>query len=304
MLSDVEVIAAACEALAMLGLSDFEIRLNNRKLLNAFVENAGIQKEKAGGVFRAMDKLEKIKEERVRAELREKVGLTDDEISNIMEFTKINGTNAQKLELVSKTVENNASGIEGVSELREIIDLFGRYNVSKRCRLVIDLSLVRGLDYYTGPIFEVKLPKTEIGSLSVAAGGRYDNLIQLYGAPPTPATGISLGVERILEVIKGQAPEDNRRLIYVAPVKSEFRNYAISVLQQLREAGFRAETDLMGRSLRKQLEYANAVGARFVAVVGEKEVKCGGVTIRDFLSGKEETGSLPDIIKKLSTPER
>jgi len=299
MLSEVEVIAAACEALSELGFSGFEVRLNNRKLLNAFVENTGIPKESVGAVFRALDKLEKIGVDGVKSELREKAGLTDNKILDIMAFTSINGDNTQKLEAVLRLIGGNASGMEGISELKEIIGLFNKYEISRKCSLIIDFSLVRGLDYYTGPIFEVKLPEGVIGGLSIAAGGRYDNLIQLYGAPPTPATGISLGVERILEAIKKQEVEERRDLVFVATVKPDFLDYAIKVVQELRKAGIRAEMDLMGRNLRKQLDYANAIGARFVAVVGEKEAKEQTLTLRDFSSGKEETCSLPDAIKRL-----
>jgi len=244
-----------------------------------------------------LDKIEKIGEEAVKEELRGKAKLGEKEILAIMRFTKISGENSEKLAEIEKIVKGNAKGEEGLKELKELVALFGKYDVAKKCKLVVDFSLVRGLDYYTGPIFEVKIPEGGVGS--VAGGGRYDELIQLYGAPPTPATGISLGIERILEVMKGKRKEEKRRLVIVAAVKPEFRDYALKVVQEFRKAGVAAEPDLMERNLRKQLEYANSVGAGFVGVVREREKKEGTVTLRDFASGKEETISISEAVKKV-----
>ncbi len=297
MLCDAEVIAAACDVLSELGFKGFEVRLNNRKLLDAMVEKAGVAKGKTGAAFRALDKIEKIGEEAVKEELKGKAGLGEKEIAAIMGFTKISGENGGKLEEIGKAVKGNARGEEGIAELKGIIELFGKYDVAKKCKLVVDFALVRGLDYYTGPIFEVKVSEGGVGS--VAGGGRYDELIQLYGAPPTPATGISLGIERILEVMKGAKKDEKRRLVAVIAVKPEFRDYALKVVQEFRKAGIPAEPDLMERNLRKQLEYANSTGAGFVAVVGEKEMKAGTATLRDFASGKEETVAISDAVKKV-----
>lgn len=296
MLADAEVLATACESLSSLGFSNFEVRLNDRKLLDAMVEKAGIPPGKTGAVFRTIDKLEKIGEEAVRGELKEK-GLGDMEIYKVMDFMKIEGDNSEKLAEISKTVKGSKKGEEGIRELSEIISLFDKYEISKKCRLLLDFSLVRGLDYYTGPIFEVKAPEAGVGSL--AGGGRYDELIQLYGAPPTPATGISLGIERIIEVMGKKEGKAARRLVVVAAVKPEFADYALKVVQEFRKAGVPAEPDLMERNLRKQLDYANSIGAAFVAVVGEREKKSGTVTLRDMATGKEESLPVSDATKML-----
>jgi len=298
MAADAEVLAAACDALSELGFSGFEVRVNNRKLLDAVVEKAGVEKTKAGAVFRALDKIEKIGEEAVREELKAKARVGEKEIAKLMEVTKISGSSQKKLSEAAGMVSGNARGEEGLKELTELIYLFGKYEVAKKCSTVVDFALVRGLDYYTGPIFEVKIPEGGVGS--VAGGGRYDELIQLYGAPPTPATGISLGIERIIEVMRARKADDGkRRLVFVAAVKPEFREYAMKVVEEFRKAGVPAETDLMGRNLRKQMEYANSIGAGFAAVVGEKEQKAATVTLRDLASGKEETVAVSDAAAKL-----
>ncbi len=299
MRSEAELIAAAIEALRELGFSNFEVRLNNRKLLNAFFSEAGITEEKRLAVFRSLDKLTKMGEGVVRAELKEK-GVDEAGIDALLGFGEISGSNDEKLKKVRDEVEENSEGKEGVAELEEILKLLQLYEAAKGVELVLDFSLVRGLDYYTGPIFEIVVPDGGVGS--VAGGGRYDALIGLYGAQPLPATGISLGIERIIEVMRAKGMLKKVKTgckVFVAAVKPEFYEYAVKVLQELRKAGVNAEADVMGRNLRKQLDYANAMGIPFVAVVGEKEMNAGTVMLRDFASGKEEQISVSDVAKRL-----
>ena len=296
---DAECLAAACEALRELGFDGFIVRLNNRKLLDAMVEKAGVARERAGAVFRALDKLEKIGEEGVRAELKGKAGLGDEEAERLMSFAKISGSNEEKMRKMAELVGETRAGKEGMDELRELISLFSKYEVSKGCEVIVDFSLVRGLDYYTGPIFEVKVPEGGVGS--VAGGGRYDGLIELYGAPPSPATGISLGIERIMEVKRSRgtlAKKKTRCAIFVAPVKPEFLEYGFEILQKLRGLGVNAEIDLMERTLRKQLDYANAMGIPFAAIVGEREKKDGKLTLRNLRSGEERFVSVEEAARE------
>lgn len=299
MRSEAELIGAAVEALIALGFKGFEVRLNNRKLLNAFTSKAGIPEEKRLAVFRSLDKLAKQGEEAVRKELEEK-GVDSAKIDALLSFGEIFGNNEEKLKRAKKEVEGSAEGEEGVKELSEILKLLALYECAKDAKLVVDFTLVRGLDYYTGPIFEISIPDGGVGS--VAGGGRYDGLIGLYSSQGLPATGISLGIERIIEVMKAKGMMKQRKTncrVFVAPVKPEFYDYALKVVQELRREGVNAESDLMERSLRKQLDYANAMGIPFVAIVGEKEEQAGTIMLRDFASGKEEEVSLPEAAKRL-----
>jgi len=301
MRADAECLSTAASALKELGFNGFEVRVNNRKILDAVVTQAGVPKEKEFDVFRSLDKLEKREEEGVKQELKDR-GIPDDIITKLMDFIKITGSNEEKLELLEGMVGSTEAGRAGIDELKQLIDFFSKYEISGDCEIVIDFSLVRGLDYYTGPIFEIKIPGGNIGS--VAGGGRFDKLIELYDAPATPATGISLGLERVIAVMQDREMVETAKTVskvYVAPVKPEFYDYALKVVDFFRKSGVAAETDLMERSLRKQLDYANSMGIPFVAVVGAKEQKEEGVMLRDFESGEERLVSLEEALAKLSS---
>ncbi|MDD5318096.1 MAG: histidine--tRNA ligase [Candidatus ainarchaeum sp.] len=298
---EAELLAAACDALSALGFTGAKIRVNSRKLLSAAMEKLGLPPEKEFAVFRSLDKLEKIGAEGVGKELAGK-GFSEAEIAGLLSFGEIRGSSAEKISGARELLAGAGRAEEGLEELEEILSLFSGYAASRACGIEVDFALVRGLDYYTGPIFEISAGKGGVGSL--AGGGRYDDLIALYGAPPTPAVGISLGIERILELLKAQAGDSGAApasRVFVAPVKPEFYPCALSALQEFRAAGVPAEIDLMERSLRKQLDYANSSGIPFAAIVGEREKKEGKVTLRNLESGEEKLVSASDAAKSIST---
>lgn len=256
--------------------------LNNRKILNGLAESCGIKEEVKDDVFRSLDKIDKIEESKVISELEVKVGRKKAE--EIIKSLKVDGGNREKLEFAKKYSK------EGAEELEEILRYFPMAEV--------DLFLVRGLAYYTGPIFEVRLSE-EIGS--VAGGGRYDRLIGLYGQQEY-ATGISFGIERLVYLINKKEKEDIAETptkIFVVNVKPEFYSYALEVANEIRKAGVCAEVDLNERNLRKQLEYANALRIPYVAVVGGREKKEGKITLRNMKTGEEEFLSVMEAVKKV-----
>lgn len=256
--------------------------LNNRKILNGLAESCGIKEEAKDDVFRSLDKIDKIGESKVIGELEAKVGRKKAE--EIIKSLKVDGGNREKLEFAKKYSK------EGAGELEEILRYFPMAEV--------DLFLVRGLAYYTGPIFEVRLTE-EIGS--VAGGGRYDALIGLYGQQEY-ATGISFGVERLVYLINKNEKEgiaETPTKIFVVNVKPEFYPYALEVANEIRKAGVCAEVDLNERNLRKQLEYANALRIPYVAVVGGREKKEGKITLRNMKTGEEEFLSVMEAVKKV-----
>ncbi|MGB9719614.1 MAG: histidine--tRNA ligase [Candidatus Anstonellales archaeon] len=263
-------------------LKNAKFLLNNRKILNGLAESWGIKEAVRDDVFRSLDKMDKIGEKGVAQELEAKVGRKKTE--EIIKSLKVGGSNREKLEFAKKYSK------EGSGELEEILRYFPKAE--------IDLFLVRGLAYYTGPIFEVKLSQ-EIGS--VAAGGRYDGLIGLYGSNDF-ATGISFGVERLVYLIDkkvGKNVRETTTKIFVANVKPEFYSYALEVADELRKAGICAEVDLNERNLRKQMEYVNALKIPYAAIVGEKEKKEGKITLRNMETGKEEILSIREALRKV-----
>ena len=279
--AEAELIACACSAISELGFSGATVRLNDRRIITAIA--ASLLSGRESAVLRILDKREKIGdgacvEQLVAAGTKQK--------------------DAQRLVGAITAAKDNSDALlvalkyspEAAVSLREIIALlkeYGDFDVK------VDLSLVRGLDYYTGAIFEISLGK-EMGS--VAGGGRYDNLLSIYGQGDS-AAGISLGIERLLSLMGARAPA--KRGVFVAAAKDEYYNYALQVAAKLRAAGVECQTDLNARNLKKQMDYA-ATCCRFIAVVGEREKKEGNVTLRDLGSGKEEMLSVEQAIVRAS----
>ncbi|VVC04883.1 Histidine--tRNA ligase [Candidatus Burarchaeum australiense] len=282
--SDAEVLACAKEALEAIGLKPRRIRVNNRKILDAMFAKLGL-KAGATQIFRALDKLDKQGRGAVESELKG-LGLSAGDVEAVMKVAGMKGSNEEKLAFVKKEFPN-----EGADELRALFKSLEDYGVEAE----FDLSLVRGLDYYTGPVFEISGAE---GLGSIAAGGRYDNLIELYGSKPVPATGISLGIERLMELLKPQRKTFTR--VYVAAAKDEYRSEARRMVAKLRKAGISAQTDLMGRKLGKQFEYVNSKGIPYAIVIGEREMKEKKVTLRDMKGGAEKSLTFEEAVKALA----
>lgn len=302
--ADVECIACAIDCLKALGLEKLKVRINNRKLLEAFVE---IVKEKIPEeveiefgnleVFRILDKLSKIGVSGVKEELK-KIGMPKKQIDELLEIASIRGKYEEVLKKGEALVKDNPKGREGIEELKQIFEFSKLYGIAEL--LILDFGLARGLDYYTGPIFEIEMEGEKIGSL--AGGGRYDNLIELYGGKPTPATGISLGVERIIEIMKRKKIVElpkTRIKVFVANVSKEVRAEVIRVAGILRNEGIPTQTDLMNRSLTKQLEYADSLGIPFVLIVGMKELQTKKFKLRDMRKKIEKELEIEEIVELL-----
>jgi len=294
--AEAECIACAVDCLKALGFEDFKIYINNRKILDGILKFVSISEKKNLEIFRIIDKLEKIGKENVEKEL-EKIGIKKEKIKKLMKIISFKG----KQEILERLEELKKIKIaeEGIKELKEIYKFSKFYGFSNF--LFVNLSLARGLDYYTGPIFEiVAKAKKQVGS--IAGGGRYDNLIELLGGRPTPATGISLGIERIIEIMKTERMLDLPRTkvkVFVANVNEKMKEKAVEVAQKLRKEGIPCQTDLMGRNLKKQLEFANSLGVPFCIIVGEKEVKENKFKLKNMKEKTEESLSLEEIIKIL-----
>jgi histidyl-tRNA synthetase len=292
--AEAEILAVVCDCLGALGLHDFFIKLNNRKVLEALATLAGIPIKRHLEVFRIIDKLEKRGLNRVRAELKEKLGLEAEEaIETLLEFIRKKEKDLFQMskDHQYKNIENQMGLqrlIEGLHEMVNIKRIAGEYGISDK--IIMDFSLARGLDYYTGSVFEIIIEKgRDLGS--VGGGGRYDNLIQLYGGEGTPATGISFGIDRIVMVLEKEKlfklPKTKTQ-VFVAPVKDEMKTDAIRIAQTLRKNKIPTEIEVMGRSLKRQLEYINKKEIPFALIVGEKEISKGYVVLRDMRDNKQQ----------------
>jgi histidyl-tRNA synthetase len=293
--ADMDCVSTAVDALKALELNDFEVRINNRKILDGMIDSLGIVGQNATKVFRALDRLDKVGEEGVRKELSG-LGLNEEKRERILGFTRYRGGEAlgyAEREFGSSKVA--LKGLEELKRLEELSDAFGLGNL-----VHIDFSLVRGLDYYTGPVFEVKARTAQIGS--VAGGGRYDGLIEKFGGVTTPATGISLGIERLYEVLSDKMKAENKTSptqAFVANVNEEVALDAIRISRELVDRGISAEVDIMGRKLVRQLEYADNKGIPYVLIVGPEELKIGKFKLKDMHAKKEILVDFESIAKTI-----
>ncbi len=270
-IADFEVIAAAVEAMKAFGFrkGEFFVKVNSRPLLEKIVSKAGIQKETLKECFRCLDKLGKLGEKGVKKELGEK------------------GFNAGVLEIIKE----KPSRQDIPKEFAALLNLLEKEGLSEFVEL--DLSLARGLEYYTGMVFEVCVK----GCPSVGAGGRYDDLVGLYGGQETPCVGGSFGIDRLLDLLEQKLEPVRRTRVFVVPVGKEMQLPALKLAQKIRALGVNASMDLNARGISKNLDYANKLGIPFAAILGENEAKKKEFSLKDMNSGKETKVKLSDLKK-------
>lgn len=285
--ADAEVVLIALEFLRRVLGNDYLIRINNRKVLRGLTEKAGVTDDLASECFRAIDKLDKIGRDGVLKELKDR-GIGKKESDFLIDAIYIKGSGTKVLQKFRDLLEGSTIGTEGVDELALMAEIFEESGVAEL--IEFDMSLARGLDYYSGPVFEGRyLGKPTVGS--ILGGGRYDQLIEKFGGQPTPATGISLGIGRLIEVVlaRGVGKELTQQLdVFVAPIKRPMLRYAISFQSELIQAGFSCEVDLMNRPLKKLLEQADSKNAKYTIIVGERDIAKGEVSVRNMTSKETE----------------
>ncbi len=293
--ADAEIISMTVDALKETGFSDFYVKINSRNLLEGLLVQEGVQKEKCEDFMRSVDKLDKLGEPGVVEELVQK-GFEEPVVQKALSAIKYKGDLKQGLENIKAENELAKKGLEELKKLSRALEEY-----SPDAELVLDLSLARGLGYYTGIVFEVW--SREFNS-SLAGGGRWDNLIEILGGKPTPATGIAIGVERLIMLMEEKGLLENIPKtvckVFVAPVNDDTRKRAFEILKMLRENGIPSETDLMGRKLRKQLEYASGRGIQYVVIVGQKDLEEGKVTVRNMLTGEEKKVRTEEVTSMFS----
>ncbi len=276
------------------------IKINNRKVLTGMAEICGFP-DKVVDITVAIDKIDKIGLEAVEAEMKEK-GLTEEAVAVIRPILTISGSSAEKINVMRELMSGKSAsgivsgtGLKGLDELEELFDLIEASGI--RHEVEIDLSLARGLNYYTGAIFEVKAKDFTIGS--ICGGGRYDNLTGIFGLPDMSGVGISFGADRIYDVLKGldkfPAEVTSSTKILFANMGSEELRYLIPVVKQLREAGVPCEIYPESSKLKKQFDYADRKKIPFISIVGETEAAEGLVNIKNLSSGEQKSFKKEDI---------
>lgn len=286
MTADAELLALTKDVFKELKLK-VNIKANNVKILYSILDYAGI-KENKESVLLSLDKFEKIGEKGVIEELKQK-NIPEESIKKITAIIGTKGSNEDKIKKLEKILENK----EGLEEIKKLIEYTKAFNAE----FELDLGLARGLSYYTGTVFEVKLKEGKITS-SVAGGGRYDKIIGqfLESKQEYPAVGISFGIDRIYDTT---TPENKQTVsdVFVIPINTLTKS--MKIVQKLRDEDIKAEIDLLNRSIGKNLDYANTQGIPFVIFAGEKELKAKKVKLKDMKSGKEMLTTLESTIKNI-----
>lgn len=292
LLNELELLQLFSEVFAFLGLR-VKILLNNRKILAGIAETIG-QGDKLMPITIALDKLDKIGPDGVKAEL-ERAELGEEAIDKLLNAVSAQGSNAERLQQMATFVSASEVGCQGIEELSELLGLLNGVEISSEVSL--DFTLARGLNYYTGAIFEVKALDAAIGS--IAAGGRYDNLTGIFGLPGISGVGISFGADRICDVLDSLNlyPSDTAQSTQLLFINfgPEHIAHSLFAAQALRKKGVASEIFPEAVKMKKQMSYANVKNIPFVALIGPDEAANGVVTIRNMVTGEQQTCSLSDI---------
>ena len=293
LLNEVELMQIVDAVFSRFGVR-VQIKINNRKILTGIAEVIGAA-EKIVDITVAIDKLDKIGLENVNAELRED-GLSEEQIEKLQPIISLEGTNDEKLDTIAEVLKESETGLKGVEETRYILDTLKTLGLENEIQL--DLTLARGLNYYTGAIFEVKALDVQIGSIT--GGGRYDNLTGIFGMPGISGVGISFGVDRIFDVLNALDcyPKDavnGTQLLFINFGDKETA-YCLPAVAKARETGIRTEIFPDASKMKKQMSYANAKQIPFVVLAGENEMAEGKLTLKNMLSGDQQLVTIEELI--------
>ena len=274
------------------------IKINNRKILTGLAETIG-EADKIVDITVTIDKLDKIGLDNVNEELRAN-GISDEAIAKLQPIMSLTGTNDEKLDVIADVLRDSETGLKGVQETRFILDTLKSCGLKNSMEL--DLTLARGLNYYTGAIFEVKALDTPMGSIT--GGGRYDNLTGIFGMPGLSGVGISFGADRIYDVLNtlDLYPKEaisTTQLLFINFGEKETA-YCMPVVAQARKAGIRTEIFPDSAKMKKQMAYANAKHIPFVALAGENEMNEGKYTLKDMETGEQRLVTAQELIEHIS----
>lgn len=297
LVNEIELLQIIDEVFSRLGIR-IAIKLNNRKVLAGIAELIGAP-DKLIDITVAIDKIDKIGIDNVVVELRER-GLSDDAVERLRPILAISGSLDERLSALSSLLADTPVGVAGVEELRAVVS--GVESLGMKAQLDLDVSLARGLNYYTGTIIEVKALDVQIGSIT--GGGRYDNLTGVFGMPGLSGVGISFGADRIYDVLNtlDLYPENTSaasKVIFLN-LGADESTVSLKAAKMLRASGIAAEVYPDTVKMKKQMAYADAMRIPFVAIIGETELESGTVTLKDMEAGNQETVALDDLVARLS----
>lgn len=298
LLNEVELMQIIDTVFTKFGIQ-VQIKINNRKILTGIAEIIGEQ-EKIVQITTAIDKLDKIGLDAVNAEL-EKEGLLKTSIEKLQPIIQLSGSNDEKLNTIAEVLANSEIGLKGVEEVRFILNTLKQIELKNEIQL--DLTLARGLNYYTGAIFEVKALDVEIGSIT--GGGRYDNLTGIFGMPNLSGVGLSFGADRIYDVLNAldlypKESISNTQLLFINFGEKE-TNYVLPFVTKARQANIRTELFPDTVKMKKQMAYANAKHIPFVVLAGDNEIEQGKVTLKNMTTGEQILVSPEDLIEKVTS---
>jgi histidyl-tRNA synthetase len=304
LINEAEFVLIYHEALSKLGLKDFTVKINNRKILSGIAEIIG-KPELIVDMTVAIDKLDKIGFEGVTKELIER-GFTESDIEKLKPIIALKGSNEEKLNSLRSVLAASETALKGISEIETIFSYLARLSILNTqysiLNLELDITLARGLNYYTGAIFEVKTNEVAMGS--IGGGGRYDDLTGMFGLNDLTGVGISFGADRIYDVLEelNLFPESTSEStkVLISNFDSAAENYALPLLQQLRNAGISAEIYPSSAKLKKQMSYADDKKIPFVIIIGSEEMETGLLSLKNMKSGEQQKITAEQIIASLS----
>ncbi len=294
LLNEVELMQIVDTVFTKLGVR-VSIKINNRKILTGIAEVIG-EAEKIVDITVAIDKLDKIGIDNVNEELRNN-GISEEAISKLQPIISLSGTNEEKLAVIAQVLAESETGLKGVEETRFILDTLKQVGLNNEIEL--DLTLARGLNYYTGAIFEVKALDTPMGSIT--GGGRYDNLTGIFGLPELSGVGISFGADRIYDVLNALDlyPKEaiNATQVLFINFGDAETAYCLPIATKARQAGIRTEIFPDKAKMKKQMSYANAKGIPYVALAGENEINAGKITLKNMATGEQQMVTAEELVE-------
>ena len=297
-INDAEMPSVIYTTIKELGFDKFTIRINNRKLLNGLFAELELT-EKSTDIMRIIDKLEKIGKENVIKCLQD-LDVPNEKIESIIKFIEIDGNNDEKIKALEKLQFSNETFIQGLNEIKDVVKYVRLFGVPES-NFKVDLTIARGLDYYTGTVYETFLDDyREIGS--VCSGGRYDNLAGFYTDRKLPGVGVSIGLTRLfyklneLNIVKEE--EQSISKILVVSMDEKYQNKALETADALRKAGINTDVYLEDKKIKAKFKYADKLKIPYVAVIGESEAEHGTVSLKNMVSGEQEELTVEEVIER------
>ena len=298
-INDAEMPSVIYTTIKELGFDKFTIRINNRKLLNGLFAELELT-EKSTDIMRIIDKLEKIGKENVIKCLQD-LDVPNEKIESIIKFIEIDGNNDEKIKELEELQFSNETFIQGLNEIKDVVKYVRLFGVPES-NFKVDLTIARGLDYYTGTVYETFLDDyREIGS--VCSGGRYDNLAEFYTDRKLPGVGVSIGLTRLfyklneLNIVKEE--EQSISKVLVVSMDEKYQNRALEVADSLRKAGINTDVYLEDKKIKAKFKYADKLKIPYVAVIGESEAEHGTVSLKNMVSGEQEELTVEGVIAKI-----